>query len=99
MIVPCEVLEELTENFVGKRGPRSIPLWVCLDRTPDGGALRNTFDYEVNADEQEKLAGKVAADLWKSSLPKYALVLAAGCDAKGGSPSLPAKSSDANGKR
>ena len=60
MIVPCEVLEELTENFVGKRGPRSIPLWVCLDRTPDGGALRNTFDYEVNADEQEKLAGKVA---------------------------------------
>jgi len=36
MIVACEVLEELTESFVGKRGPRSIPLWVCLDRTPDG---------------------------------------------------------------
>lgn len=59
MTVFCEVLEELSESFIGKRGPRTIPLWVCLDRCADG-ALRNTFDYEVNADEQEKFAGKAA---------------------------------------
>src|SRR5438445_10248081 len=59
MKVSCEVLEELTESFMGKRGPRTMLLWVCLDRTPNGGALRNTFDYEVSAYEEEKLAGKV----------------------------------------
>ena len=58
MTVQCEVLEELTESFIGKRGPKNVPLWVCLDRCRDG-ALRNTFDYEVNADEQEKFTGKV----------------------------------------
>ena len=57
MTTSCEVLEELSETFIGKRGPKTIPLWVCLDRSPDG-ALRNTFDYEVNPDEQEKFAGK-----------------------------------------
>ena len=40
MTVVCEVLEELSETFVGKRGPKAILLWVCLDRSPDG-ALRN----------------------------------------------------------
>jgi hypothetical protein len=58
MTVQCEVLEELTESFIGKRGPKTVPLWVCLDHCRDG-ALRNTFDYEVNADEQEKFTGKV----------------------------------------
>jgi hypothetical protein len=24
MIVPCEVLEELMENFIGKRGPKKL---------------------------------------------------------------------------
>jgi hypothetical protein len=57
MIVPCEVLEELSERFVGKRGAKTIPLWVCLDCTPND-ALRNTFDYEVNGHENEKFAGK-----------------------------------------
>ena len=59
MKVACEVLEEVTESFVRKCGPRRMLLWVCLDRTADGGASRNTFDYEVSAHEQEKLAGKV----------------------------------------
>jgi hypothetical protein len=62
MIVPCEVLEELTENFIGKRGPKSIALWVCLDRSPTG-ALRNTFDHEVNDDEQEKFGGKATGKI------------------------------------
>ena len=57
MTVPCEILEELVESFIGKHGPKTVPLWVCLDRSP-GGALRNAFDYEVNPDEQEKFAGK-----------------------------------------
>jgi hypothetical protein len=30
--VPCEVREELAESFVGKREPKTVPLWVCLDR-------------------------------------------------------------------
>jgi hypothetical protein len=51
------VLEEVTESFVGKRGPQTVPLWICLDRSPEG-RLRNTFDYEVNADEQEKFGAK-----------------------------------------
>jgi hypothetical protein len=67
MTVPCEVLEELTESFVGKRGPKTIPLWVCLDRSP-GGALRNTFDYEVNEDEQEKFAGKASGKIIEISV-------------------------------
>lgn len=58
MNVLCEVLEELTESFVGKRGPKTIPLWVCLDRSP-GKPLRNTFDYEVSEEEHETLSGKV----------------------------------------
>jgi hypothetical protein len=58
MIVPCEVLEEVSEDFIRKRGPKTIRLWLCLDRT-SGGALRSTFDYEVNADEQERFSGKV----------------------------------------
>jgi len=62
MTVPCEVLEELSESFIGKRGPKTIPLWVCLDRSSDG-ALRNTFDYEVNEDEQEKFAGKATGKI------------------------------------
>jgi len=67
MIAQCEVLEELSESFVGKRGPKTIALWVCLDRSPEG-ALRNTFDYEVNADEQEKFAGKAARKLIEISI-------------------------------
>jgi hypothetical protein len=62
MTVSCEVLEELSESFIGKRGPKTIPLWVCLDRSP-GGALRNTFDYEVNDNEKEKFAGKAAGKI------------------------------------
>jgi len=62
MTAPCEVLEELSESFIGKRGPKTIPLWVCLDRSA-GGALRNTFDYEVNEDEQEKFAGKATGKI------------------------------------
>lgn len=67
MTVLCEVLEELSESFIGKRGPRTIPLWVCLDRSADG-ALRNTFDYEVNDDEQEKFAGKAKGKLLEVSI-------------------------------
>jgi hypothetical protein len=62
MTVSCEVLEELTESFIGKRGPKTISLWVCLDRCP-GRPLRNTFDYEVSDDEQEKFAGKATGKL------------------------------------
>jgi hypothetical protein len=62
MNVQCEVLEELSESFIGKRGPRTVPLWVCLDRGP-GKTLRNTFDYEVNADEQEKFGGNAAGKI------------------------------------
>ena len=69
MIVPCEVLEELSETSVGKRGPKTIPLWVCLDRTPSD-ALRNTFDYEVNGDEHEKFSGKAAGKIIELSISK-----------------------------
>jgi hypothetical protein len=67
MTVPCEVLEELVERFIGKHGPKTVPLWVCLDRSP-AGALRNTFDYEVNGDEQEKFAGKAAGKIIELSI-------------------------------
>jgi hypothetical protein len=67
MIAPCEVLEELTEDFIGKRGPKTIALWVCLDRSPTG-ALRSTFDYEVTDDEQEKFAGKAKGKLIELSI-------------------------------
>jgi len=62
MTVQCEVLEELTESFIGKRGPKTIPLWVCLDRCRKC-MLRNTFDYEVNPDEHEKFGGKATGKL------------------------------------
>jgi hypothetical protein len=62
MTAQCEVLEELEESFIGKRGPKTVPLWVCLDRCPDGG-LRNTFDYEVSPEEQEKFGGKAAGKI------------------------------------
>lgn len=58
MNVTCEVLAELMESFVGKRGPKTIPLWVCLDRSC-GEQLRNTFDYEVSEEEHRTLSGKV----------------------------------------
>jgi hypothetical protein len=32
MTAPSEVREELAESFVGKRGPKTVPLWMCLDR-------------------------------------------------------------------
>ena len=67
MILSCEVLEELTESFIGKRGPKTVPLWVCLDRSPSN-ALRNTFDYEVNEDEREKFAGKAAGNIIELSI-------------------------------
>lgn len=67
MTTSCEVLEELSETFIGKRGPKTIPLWVCLDRSPSG-ALRNTFDYEVNDIEQEKFAGKAKGKLIEISI-------------------------------
>lgn len=67
MTLPCEVLEELVESFIGKRGPKTVPLWVCLDRSA-GVALRNTFDYEVNADEQEKFAGKATGKIIEISI-------------------------------
>jgi hypothetical protein len=67
MTTSCEVLEELSETFIGKRGPKTIALWVCLDRSPSG-ALRNTFDYEVNDDEQEKFAGKAKGKLIEISI-------------------------------
>jgi hypothetical protein len=57
MIAICEVLEETTESFVGKRGLVNVYLLVCLDRTPQGW-LRNTFDYELTAEEKEKFTGK-----------------------------------------
>jgi hypothetical protein len=62
MTLRCEVLEELKESFIGKRGPKTISLWVCLDRGP-GPTLRNTFDYEVNDDEHEKFAGKATGKI------------------------------------
>ena len=57
MTLVCEVIEEVDESYVGKRGPRIVRLWVCLDRGP-GKTLRNTFDYEVTAEEREKFGGK-----------------------------------------
>ncbi len=62
MTAQCEVLEELEESFISKRGPKTVALWVYLDRCRDG-ALRNTFDYEVNAGEQEKFGGKAAGKI------------------------------------
>jgi hypothetical protein len=62
MTVTCEVLEELSESFVGKCGPKTVPLWVCLDWCREG-ALRNTFDYEGDAEEQAKFGGKAAGNL------------------------------------
>ena len=62
MTLPCEVLEEVEESFTGKRGPKIIRLWVCLDRSP-GKTLRNTVDYEVSAEEQEKFGGKAVGKL------------------------------------
>lgn len=62
MTLQCEVLEEAEESFVGKRGPRTIRVWVCLDRGP-GKTLRNTFDYEITAEEQERFGGKAAGKL------------------------------------
>jgi hypothetical protein len=62
MTLQCEVLEEVDEKFVGKRGPKMLRLWVCLDRSP-GKTLRNTFDYEVTAEEQERFGGKAAGKL------------------------------------
>ena len=67
MTVPCEVLEELTESFIGKRGPKTVALWVCLDRSASG-ALRNTFDYEVSDDEHEKFAGKATGKVVELSI-------------------------------
>jgi hypothetical protein len=62
MTLVCEVLEEVNESFVGKRGPRIVRLWVCLDRG-SGKTLRNTFDYVVTPEEQEKFGGKAAGKL------------------------------------
>jgi hypothetical protein len=56
MKVICEVLEEVTESFDGKRGPKSVAVWVCLDRDPEE-ILLTTFDYELNPGEHEKFWG------------------------------------------
>jgi hypothetical protein len=53
MIADCEVLEELVEEFEGHYGPKKVPVWICLDRTP-AGALRNTFDYLPSTEEDER---------------------------------------------
>jgi hypothetical protein len=82
MMVQCEVLQELTEDFLSKRGPRSIPIWVCLDRSPVG-ALRNTFDYEVNGDEHEKFAGKVTGKIVELSISEIRLAFAGRVKFKG----------------
>ncbi len=72
MNVVCEVLEELTESFVGKRGPKTIPLWVCLDRSP-GKTLRNTFDYEDSEEEHGTLSGKVVGKTIELSINEIRL--------------------------
>lgn len=46
MIATCEVLEEVTESYEGRRGKVMLYMIVCLDRSPEG-RLRNTFDYEL----------------------------------------------------
>jgi hypothetical protein len=62
MTLVCEVIEEVDEAYISKRGPKKIRLWVCLDRGP-GKTLRNTFDYEVTGEEQEKFGGKAVGKL------------------------------------
>jgi hypothetical protein len=69
MTISWEGLEEGTESFVGKRGPQTVPLWICLDRSPEG-RLRNTFDCEVNADEQESLERRREERTSRSLSPK-----------------------------
>jgi hypothetical protein len=59
MTAICEVIEEVTESFQGKRGKVDLRLLVCLDRTP-AGKLRNTFDYVLTEDEYKKHNGKAA---------------------------------------
>ena len=59
MIATCEIIEEVTESFQGKRGKVDLRLLVCLDRTPTG-KLRNTFDYVLSEDEYKKHNGKAA---------------------------------------
>lgn len=59
MTATCEVIEEVTESFQGKRGKVDLRLLVCLDRTP-AGKLRNTFDYVLSEDEYTKHKGKAA---------------------------------------
>lgn len=59
MTATCEVIEEVTESFQGKRGKVDLRLLVCLDRTP-AGKLRNTFDYVLTEEEYTKHKGKAA---------------------------------------
>ncbi len=59
MTATCEVIEEVTESFQGKRGKVDLRLLVCLDRTP-AGKLRNTFDYVLTEEEYAKHKGKAA---------------------------------------
>ena len=87
MTAICEVIEEVTESFQGKRGKVDLRLLVCLDRTP-AGKLRNTFDYVLSEDEYKKHNGKAAGQTvqrgrqptWKRPLPAGCAATAASCN-------------------
>lgn len=52
MLIKALVIDKVTESFDTKKGAKTLHLLVCQDTTRP--PLRNSFDYEMTADELAK---------------------------------------------
>jgi hypothetical protein len=52
MLIKALVIDKVSETFDTKRGSKTLNLLVCQDQARP--PLRNTFDYELTAEELNK---------------------------------------------
>ena len=57
MNIKVVVIDKVTETFDTKRGSKTLHLLVCQDQSRP--PLRNSFDYEMTADEVSKYGPSV----------------------------------------
>jgi hypothetical protein len=57
MKISVLIIDKVTETFETKKGSKTLHLLVCLDQSRP--PLRNSFDYELTAEEFAKYGGSL----------------------------------------